>query len=89
MSADRVVETVQNIMGYRPLFLAAFGDGRFKTLGEVLDFYSKGALPNPHLDTRITAFDMDKQTKEDLLAFLTALNGEGWQNIRAPERMPQ
>lgn len=64
-------------------------DGRFKTLGDVLDFYAKGALPNPHLDTRITAFYMDQQTKKDLLAFLTALNGEGWQNIRAPARMAE
>ncbi len=63
-------------------------DGRFQTLGEVLDFYSKGALANPHLDTRITAFYMDQGTKQDLLAFLEALNGEGWQNIHAPAHMP-
>ena len=38
-------------------------DGSIKTLGEVLDFYAKGGLPNPHLDTRLTPFYMDEQTK--------------------------
>ncbi len=64
-------------------------DGRFKSLDEVLDFYAKGGLPNPHLDTRLTPFYMDAETKRDLLAFLRALNGEGWQGIRAPAQMPQ
>jgi cytochrome c peroxidase len=64
-------------------------DGRFKTLGEVLDFYAKGGLPNPHQDTRITPFYMDKQTKQDLLDFLATLNGEGWQKITAPAAFPR
>ncbi len=64
-------------------------DGRFRTLGEVLDFYAKGTLPNPHLDKRITAFYMDAETKRDLLAFLDSLNGEGWQQIHSPTQMPQ
>ncbi len=64
-------------------------DGRFKTLGEVLDFYAKGALPNPHLDTRIVPFFLDEETKSDLVAFLESLSGEGWQEIRAPADMPQ
>ncbi len=64
-------------------------DGRLKTLGEVLDFYAKGELPNPHLDTRLTPFYMDQQTKQDLLAFLAALNGEGWQKITPPTVFPQ
>ena len=63
-------------------------DGRFKTLGEVLDLYSKGGLPNPHLDTRLTPFYLDEQTKQDLLAFLDALNGEGWQQIKPPSVFP-
>ena len=64
-------------------------DGRFRTLGEVLDFYAKGALPNPHLDTRITPFYLDAETKRDLLAFLESLSGEGWQGIHAPAVMPK
>jgi len=64
-------------------------DGRFKTLGEVLEFYSRGGLANPHLDTRLTPFYMDEQTKQDLLAFPAALNGEGWQKIAPPTAFPQ
>jgi len=64
-------------------------DGSIKTLGEVLDVYAKGGLPNPHLDTRLTPFYMDEQTKQDLLAFLDSLNGEGWQKITPPTALPQ
>jgi cytochrome c peroxidase len=64
-------------------------DGRFKTLGEVLDLYAKGGLPNPHLDTRLTPFYLDEQTKRDLLAFLDSLNGEGWEKITPPTSFPQ
>ena len=64
-------------------------DGSDKTLGEVLDLYAKGGLPNPHLDTRLTPFYMDEQAKQALLAFLAALNGEGWQKITPPTAFPQ
>ena len=64
-------------------------DGSIETLPEVLDLYAKGALPNPHLDTRLTPFYLDEETKRDLLAFLDSLNGEGWQNITPPTKFPQ
>ncbi len=64
-------------------------DGRSRTLGDVLDLYAKGGLPNPHLDTRLTPFYMDEQTRQDLLAFLDSLNGEGWQNIVPPATLPE
>jgi cytochrome c peroxidase len=64
-------------------------DGSIKTLGEVLDLYAKGGLPNPHLDSRLTPFYLDEETKRDLLAFLDALSGEGWQNITPPTAFPQ
>jgi cytochrome c peroxidase len=63
--------------------------GSIKTLSEVLDLYAKGGLPNPHLDTRLTPFYLDEETKHDLLAFLDSLNGEGWQNITPPTVFPQ
>ena len=59
-------------------------DGRFKTLGEVLDFYSKGGLPNPHVDSRLLHFYMDAETKRSLLAFLDALNGKNRQDTSLP-----
>jgi len=64
-------------------------DGSIKTLGEVLDIYAKGGLPNPHLDTRLIPFYMDKQTKQNLLAFLDSLNGEGGQRTTPPAAFPQ
>ena len=64
-------------------------DGSAKTLSEVLDIYAKGGLPNPHLDTRLAPFYMDDKTRQDLLAFLDSLNGEGWQKITPPSNFPQ
>ena len=63
-------------------------DGRFKTLDEVLDFYRKGGRPSHHLDSRIAPFFLDAPAKADLKAFLESLSGEGWQQIKAPERLP-
>ncbi len=64
-------------------------DGSVKTLSDVLDVYAKGGLPNPHLDTRLTPFYLDDETRKDVLAFLDSLNGEGWQQIKPPASFPQ
>ena len=64
-------------------------DGSVKTLDDVLAIYAKGGEPNPHLDTRLTPFYLDEETKRDLLAFLDSLNGQGWQSIKPPESFPQ
>lgn len=64
-------------------------DGRFQTLGEVLDFYAKGGIPNPHVDERLLQFYLDAKTKAALLAFLKSLDGEGWETIKAPAVLPQ
>lgn len=63
-------------------------DSRDKTLDAVLEFYRKGCQPGPHLDSRIAPFFLDAPAKADLLAFLESLNGEGWQQIKAPEKLP-
>lgn len=64
-------------------------DGRFTTLGQVLDFYAQAGIQNPHVDDRLIQFYLDEKTKNDLLAFLDALNGEGWQSIKAPVELPR
>ncbi len=64
-------------------------DGSEKTLSDVLDVYKKGGLPNPHLDTRLTPFYLDEETRRDVLAFLDSLNGEGWEKIKPPASFPQ
>lgn len=63
-------------------------DGREKTLDDVLEFYRKGGRPGPHLDSRIAPFFLDGPAKADLIAFLDSLSGEGWQQIKAPKRLP-
>jgi cytochrome c peroxidase len=63
-------------------------DGSIRTLGEVLDFYAKGGISNPHLDTRILKFYMDASTKRDLLAFLSALEGQSSPDLGPPANLP-
>jgi cytochrome c peroxidase len=63
-------------------------DRRFKTLDDVLEFYRKGGQPGSQLDSRIAPFFLDRSGKADLMAFLKALDGEGWQRIKAPARLP-
>ena len=63
-------------------------DRREKTLDDVLEFYRKGGQPDAHLDSRIAPFFLDAPAKADLIAFLESLSGEGWQQIKSPERFP-
>jgi cytochrome c peroxidase len=53
-------------------------DGRYKTLDEVVDFYSEGIHPeSPNLDEHIVplkrGLQLTKEQKEDLVAFLHTL----------------
>jgi cytochrome c peroxidase len=51
-------------------------DGSLKTLREVIDFYDKGGIPNPHLSTDMKPLQLTEQEKTDLIAFLQSLTGE-------------
>lgn len=62
-------------------------DGRFKTLEEVIEHYDKGGIPNPWLDDRLKPLKLKSQEKADLVEFLKALSGEGWQ-IEVPTKFP-
>ena len=64
-------------------------DGSLKTLEEVVEFYNKGGIKNKNLDENIKPLHLTDQEKSDLVAFLKALSGEGWQNVKAPESFPQ
>lgn len=64
-------------------------DGSLKTLREVVDYYDKGGNPNKNLDANIRKLNLTEQEKEDLVAFLKSLSGEGWQNIQPPTDFPQ
>lgn len=64
-------------------------DGSLATLDDVVEFYNKGGVPNKNLDANIKPLHLTDQQKKDLVAFLNALSGEGWQNVHAPADMPQ
>ena len=64
-------------------------DGSLKTLEEVVEFYDKGGIPNKNLDPNIKPLHLADQEKKDLVAFLKALSGEGWQHVQPPAEFPQ
>ncbi len=64
-------------------------DGSLKTLEEVVDFYDKGGIPNKNLDANIRKLNLADQEKKDLVSFLKALSGQGWQGIEPPTEFPQ
>ncbi len=53
-------------------------DGRFKTLEEVLDHYSKGGHGVQNEDPNIQPFPLSAQEKADLIAFLKMLTDESF-----------
>jgi cytochrome c peroxidase len=63
-------------------------DGSVATLEEVVDLYDRGGIPNRDLDNRIRPLHLNPQQKQDLVAFLHALSGQGWQ-VTPPEHFPQ
>jgi len=64
-------------------------DGSLRTLDEVVDYYDKGGIKNKNLDEKLKPLNMTDQEKKDLVAFLQALNGEGWQKLGPPATFPQ
>ena len=64
-------------------------DGSLKTLEEVVDFYNKGGIKNRNLDQNIKELKLTDQEKKDLVAFMKALSGEGWQQLKAPAEFPK
>lgn len=64
-------------------------DGRFRTLDEVVDFYDKGGIPNKNLDETMKPLKLSEQEKKDLVEFLKALSGEGWQHLGPPAKFPE
>jgi len=64
-------------------------DGRFASLEEVVEFYNQGGIKNPFLDPLVMPLHLTKEDKKDLVAFLTTLNGEGWQQVKGPDAFPE
>lgn len=64
-------------------------DGSLKTLEEVVDYYDKGGVKNKNLDEAIKPLNLTAQDKADLVAFMKALSGTGWQHLTEPKEFPQ
>lgn len=64
-------------------------DGSLKTLEDVVEYYNKGGDSNKNLDEKMKPLHLTQQEKADLVAFMKALNGEGWQKIQEPKSFPQ
>lgn len=62
-------------------------DGSILSLADVVDFYDQGGEANPNLANQIQVLGLSVQQKSDLVNFLSALTGEGWQ-MAAPSSFP-
>lgn len=69
-----------------------FLDGEMRrlklTMEEVLDLYEKEVPVTPPAQS-VIKLELTRRDKADLVAFLKALNGEGWQHIKPPGELPQ
>jgi cytochrome c peroxidase len=65
--------------GLRDIALSApyLHDGSEATLLDVVIFYDKGGEPNPYLDGGIVPLKLTDQEKQDLVAFMESLTGQG------------
>jgi cytochrome c peroxidase len=63
-------------------------DGSVPTLEQAVQHYVKGGIANPHLDPKMQKLDLSAQDANDLVAFLKALDGEGFQDT-PPAAFPQ
>jgi cytochrome c peroxidase len=57
-------------------------DGSLRTLEDVIDFYDRGGIPNPHLDQEIRPAKFTSAEKRALVAFLRTLSGELQEGVR-------
>jgi cytochrome c peroxidase len=64
-------------------------DGSLKSLEEVVEHYDKGGIKNKWLHQDIRPLKLTKEDKADLVQFLHALSGEGWQHFKAPAYFPK
>jgi cytochrome c peroxidase len=62
-----------------------------RTLEQMLEFYEKKekATSPASPESKLLRLNLTQQEKADLVSFLKALNGQGWQHIRAPTSFPE
>jgi cytochrome c peroxidase len=63
-------------------------DGSLRSLRDVVAFYERGGVRNPHIDPQIRPLHLAPGDIDALVAFLEALNGEGFMDT-PPASFPQ
>ncbi len=63
-------------------------DGSIPTLRAVVEYYNRGANPNPYLSAFIHPLGLSTTEIDDIVAFLNALDGDGWQDD-GPSQFPR
>jgi len=63
-------------------------DGSIATLREVVEYYNRGGNKNPYLDPKIQPLDLRPEEMDALVAFMQALEGEGYQDS-PPRSFPE
>jgi cytochrome c peroxidase len=63
-------------------------DGSIPTLRQVVEYYNRGANPNPYLNAFIRPLGLTPKEVGDVVAFLESLSGEGWQDP-GPSQFPR
>ena len=56
--------------------------------GTYVELYNRGGVKNPHLDPKIEPLHLSPAEVDALVAFMLALDGEGYQDI-PPAAFPQ
>src|SRR5439155_68193 len=72
-SVAAAVDRLRADAAYKARFAAAFDDGGVKSLEDVVEFYNRGGVVNPHLDPAMRPLDLTKDELRDLVAFLKSL----------------
>jgi cytochrome c peroxidase len=63
-------------------------DGSVPTLRAVVELYNRGGTPNPALSDQLEPLGLSAGDIDDLVAFLQALDGEGYADT-APRSFPR
>jgi cytochrome c peroxidase len=63
-------------------------DGSVATLREAVELYDRGGLANPWLSPDVKPLHLSPREVEGLVAFLQALDGEGFEDV-APRSFPR
>ena len=61
-----------------------------RTLEQMLEYYENRKDPGkPAPETELVRLELTKHEQADLVAFLKALSGQGWQHITSPDSFPE